>query len=119
MDGDRTVFSPTKMAIFWIFLAAPGMGVGIFKGAPGMRVAVWIPGNRHRLTRQASGVRWLMVAMGALMIWQGWQLTMSAAADVLLVVVGSLMEIVFLYIPDAAFHVSSGFDRLLRRSTQP
>ncbi len=107
------------MAIFWIFLVAPGMGLGIFKGAPRMRVAVWIPGNRHRLGWQASGIRWCMVAMGALTIWQGWQLPMRATADVLLVVVGSFSEIVFLYVPDAAFHVSSGFDRLLGRFTRP
>ena len=106
-----------KMTIFWLCLVV-AYGLGIFRGK-GVRVAVWIPGNRHSLDRQASAIRWALVAVATLMIWQGWRLTMNATSDVLLVVMGSFLLIVFLYIPDAAFHLSAGLDRVMRKLSRP
>jgi hypothetical protein len=111
--GGRPVFSPWKMAIFWLAYVVVA-GLGIFKGK-GVRLAVWIPGNQHALNRQASALRWALVGVAALMVWQGWQLTMGAISDVLFVAVGSFLLIVFLYIPDTAFHLSNGLDRIVRR----
>lgn len=108
------MFSPWKMAIFWLVFVAVA-GLGIFKGR-GVRLAVWIPRSQHALNRQASALRWTLVGIAALMIWQGWQLTMSAISDVLFVVVGSFLLIVFLYIPDTAFHLSNGLIRIVRRA---
>ena len=107
------MFSPWKMAIFWLAFVAV-VGLGIFKGK-GVRLAVWIPGNQHTLNRQASALRWTLVGVAALMIWQGWQLTMGALSDVLFVVVGSFLLIVFLYIPDTALLLSNGLSRIVRR----
>jgi len=107
------MFSPWKMAIFWL-AAMTVFGLAIFKGK-GARLAVWIPGNQHALNRQASALRWSLVGVAGLMIWQGWQLTMGAIPDVLFVVVGSFSLIVFLYIPDTAFHLSNGLDRIVGR----
>jgi hypothetical protein len=107
------VFSPSKMAIFWLVFVTV-YGRVIFRGK-GVRVAVWIPGNQHALSRQASALRWTLVGVAALMVWQGWQLKMGAISDVLFVVVGSFLLIVFLYIPDTAFHLSNGLDRIARR----
>jgi hypothetical protein len=107
------MFSPWKMAIFWL-AAMTVYGRVIFRGK-GVRLAVWVPGNQHALNRQASALRWTLVGAAALMIWQGWQLTLGAISDVLLVVVGSFLMIVFLYIPDTAFHLSNGLDRFVRR----
>ncbi len=111
------MFSPLKMTIFWLLFVA-GVGLGVFKGK-GVRLAVWIPGNQHALNRQASAIRWTLVGVAALMIWQGWRLTLEATFDVLFVVVGSFLLVVFLYIPDMAFHPSSGLDRILRKSDGP
>lgn len=111
------MFGPLKMTIFWLLFVG-AYGLGIFKGK-GVRVAVWIPGNRHPLDRQASAIRWALVAVAALMIWQGWRLTMNATFDLLFVVVGSSLLVVFLYIPDAAFYLSVGLDRVMRKPTRP
>ena len=107
------MFSPWKMAIFWLAFVVVA-GLGIFKGS-GVRLAVWIPRNQHALNRQASALRWTLVGVAALMIWQGWQLTMGALSDVLFVVVGSFLLIVFLYIPDTALLLSNGLSRIVRR----
>ncbi|HTQ62079.1 MAG TPA: hypothetical protein VMI32_17775 [Candidatus Solibacter sp.] len=101
------------MAILWLVFAM-GMGLGIFRGKES-RLAVWIPGNRHALSRQGSVIRWTLAAIAAVMICQGWRLTMSATADVLLIVLGSFLLIAALYISDVAFHLSSGLDWILRR----
>jgi hypothetical protein len=111
------LFVPWKMAIFWLLFVAV-FGLGIFKGK-GIRLAVWIQGNRHSLNRQASAIRWGLVVAATLMIWQGWRLTMGAASDVLFVALGSFLLVVFLYIPDAAFHLSNGLDRVLQKSSRP
>ena len=107
------MFSPLKMTIIWLLFVA-GMGIGIFKGGRS-RIAVWIPGSQHRLNRQASAIRWTFVGVATVMIWQGWRLTMLAAWDVLFVVLGSLLLVVFLYIPDASFHLWNWLDRILRQ----
>ena len=107
------MFSPWKMAVFWLAFVTV-YGRVIFRGK-GVRLAVWIPGNQHALNRQASALRWSLVGVAGLMIWQGWQLTMDAISDVLFVVVGSILLIVFLYIPDTAFHLSNGLIRIVRR----
>lgn len=112
------MFSSWKMTIVWLLFVAIGGGARIFLGK-GSRIAVWIPGDRHPLDRQASAIRWTLVAIAALMIWQGWRLTMNAASDVLFVVVGSALLVVFLWIPDAAFHLSSGVNRILRKAAGP
>jgi hypothetical protein len=107
------MFSPWKMAIFRpAFVTVYGRV--IFRGK-GVRLAFWMPGNQHALNRQASALRWTLVGVAALMIWQGWHLTMGAISDVRFVVVGSFLLIVFLYIPDTAFHLSNGLDRIVRR----
>src|ERR1700722_10901839 len=113
IPGAVPLFSTWKMAIFWLAFVI-GMGPGIFRGK-GSRLAIWIQGNQHTLNRQASVLRWTFVGVAALMIWQGWQLTMGATFDVLLVGVGSFLLVVFLYIPETALHLSTGLDRILRR----
>jgi hypothetical protein len=90
------VFSSTKMAIFWILFVAV-IGLGIFKGK-GMRLAVWIPQSRKQMSWRGSMMRWTVVLVGILLIWQGWRLTMRTAVDVVMIGVGSFMEIAGLYI---------------------
>jgi hypothetical protein len=113
----HAMFSQSKVAIFWILFTA-AVGLGIFKGK-GVRVAVWISGNRHPLSRQASVIRWCLVVIAVVMVWQGWRLTMKASVDILLVVVGSCFEIAGLYMPDVALRFSSGLDRLLGKPNIP
>src|SRR5215469_18873813 len=102
------------MVIFWVLVIA-ALGAKIQTGE-GMRIAVWIPGNRYALNRQASVIRRCLLGLAILLIWWGWQLRMNATLDVLVVLVGSVLEVVALYIPDLSVHVSNSLDRLLGKA---
>lgn len=102
-----------KFAICWmVFMAVLG---GKIRQGRGVRLAVWIRDDNNPLDFQAAIIRWCLVAVSVLLIYQGWQLKWNASVDILLVAGGSLLEIAALYIPDFSFHVSSGLNRLMLR----
>jgi len=104
------MYNPLKMTLIWLFIMVGLAGGRLFLGQ-GMKVAVWIPGNRHPLDRKASLVRWSVLVLGVLLVWEGWQLFFSAFWDILIVIFGSVIVILFLFVPDIAHYSAHGFAR--------
>jgi hypothetical protein len=110
------MYNPLKMTLIWLFIVVGFAGGRLFLGQ-GMKVAFWIPGNRHPLDRKAWLVRCIGVALGVFLVWEGWQLSFSAVWDILIVIFGSVILILFLFIPDFAHYSSHGFAQRRDQST--
>ena len=94
---------PLWFALLWPLFAA-AEGLRIFWGR-NTTVAVWLVGNQHQLDRRAKVLRISMVLGGSALSVLGWQIPFhQAAVDIGFVVLGSLLMVVFLYIPDASYH---------------
>jgi hypothetical protein len=104
------VYYTLKMTMLWLALVAV-LGLQIFRGGTGW--IGWIPGNRYPNTRQGMVIRSSFILLAILMIWQGWRFAMSVSADVFLVVAGSTLMVVLMYIPDLAHYLSRNLNRLL------
>jgi hypothetical protein len=95
-----------------------GIGPKIFQGR-GARIALWINASGLPLSRAASIIRWICVILAVLAVYLGWSLAMSGAANVALVVGGSVLLVVALYIPDFSRMLSRAFDRPVDSSAGP
>jgi apolipoprotein N-acyltransferase len=90
-------YSPLKATLLWLFI-----------------VLIWIPGNRQPLDRQASVIRWTMFTFGVVLIWLGWRLPFAKAVwDILIVMAGSIIVLVFVYAPDLAYYLRQGCVRII------
>jgi hypothetical protein len=54
-----------------------------------------------------------MLAFGVVLIWLGWRLPFAKAAwDIVIVITGSAIVLVFVYFPDLAYYCRQGYQRL-------
>lgn len=99
-----TTYSPLKMTLLWLFIVLATAWPRIYWGRES-RIAIWLQGNRFQLDRQAHIIRWTMCGFGIILIWLGWRLPFAKSAwDVLIVMSGSILVLVFVYVPDLAYY---------------
>ncbi len=92
------------MTLLWLFVILGISLPRVFWGR-GTRIAIWIPGNRYALDPQASVIRWSMLALGVVLIGLGWQLPLARAVwDIVIVMAGSVIVLLFVYFPDLAYY---------------
>jgi hypothetical protein len=108
------MYSPSKMTLIWLGILF-GYSWRLRLTPP--KPFTSIPNHRHVLDRQAQTIRWSLIGVGIILIWQGWRLAMSAVWDVAIVMAGSLIFVLFFYVPDFGYHVSQGFNRLVGKGT--
>jgi|HubBroStandDraft_6_1064221.scaffolds.fasta_scaffold339162_2 hypothetical protein len=108
------MFSPAKMTLIWLAV--------LFSYSWRLRLTApkpftSIPNHRRVLDRRAQMIRWSLIGIGIVLIWQGWRLAMSAVWDVATVMAGSLLFVLFFYVPDFAYGISDGVGRLVGKGT--
>lgn len=55
-----------------------------------------------------------MLTFGVIIIWMGWRLPFAKAVwDILIVMAGSVIVLVFVYLPDLAYYLRQGCERIV------